>query len=198
MKKKTLFFILILVIITTVCGIVAAKYFRQKKEDRLWAIANRNTAYRESLYIKGVFTYDIAGVTYPEGKKIDKKTLYVRIAFIHVFNPNYEIEYASIEELLYLYDVFCETGDAQDRLDEFCQAYEKAIFHADSFHLKCSSVETIINLLGSGSIDVIDGEVVKNSDYVYTSSVKQSEDDVLEACKKYEANYEILNEWFKN
>ncbi|MGN0245718.1 MAG: hypothetical protein ACI4DK_07115 [Lachnospiraceae bacterium] len=192
MKKKPLFFIPMLVIIITVCGILVANYINQKNEERLSTIANKNMSYRDCLFIKGVFTYDIHGVTYSEGKKFEKKYLYERIAFIHVFNPEYEVEYTSIDELLYLYDVFCETGDAQDKLDEFCLANEKAESRAYSTALSFNQVESIINYLGAGLIDVIDGEVVENSDY----SSRPSEDDILEACKKYETNSEILNEWY--
>lgn len=192
MKKRVVkLIVFVLFLAFVVCTLT--KYIKQKKEERESYIRSANSEYRECLAIMGACTSDERGVTYSDKKVINIGILYEKIAFVRVFCPQYHIEYDSIDELLNEYDNFCKTGERQDKLDLFCSAYEKAIFHADSFDMSYEDMSAIIYGLGIGCIVIEDGRVAQKSDM---NLVDLSDEQILDACKYFEKYSDVIIDWW--
>lgn len=191
--KKRVVKLIVFVLFLAFIVFTLTKIYKTKKEERESYIRSANSEYRECLAIMGACTSDERGVTYSDKKDINIGTLYEKIAFVRVFCPQYHIEYDSIDELLNEYDNFCKTGERQDKLDLFCSAYEKAIFHADSFDMSYEDMSAIIYGLGIGCYVIEDGRVTKKPDM---NLVELSDDQILSVCGYFEEYSDVIIDWW--
>jgi hypothetical protein len=171
-----------------VCSVV-----KRKKEQRIATIEFRNLYYRDCLNIGGLYECDENGVHYTDGWKVGKEKLYKRIAYIRVFVEDADIDYTDVDDLLNEYDLFCKSGEASQKLDDFLELDSKAYWEAHSQCLYFDyDISYIINRILDGSCKIEDGKVV-DGEAMLDFSEENEDSKIIAACKYYEENSEIFN-----